>query len=405
MAKIISLQQNIQSFEKDCDKIKKKYTTRSLPEILNVGRKEMSHSAFIAWLLDLNETHELGDFPLKNFFEILVKRDKQQGLSRHNNCQKYSPQGLLNPTFENIKLTVERTTDKKDNGRVDIVVEGEINGEKFGIIIENKVYSTEQNKQTETYFNTYKDKYDRCFFVYLTPLSAHEIDSLQEPECACKEFIQINYQDILDKILLPAALNDHISHRTKIIIKEYINCLCYMSNNKPMATQAKDQESLIKLWKNHQDTIIRMLEAISDDDNQPSTLRDKIKKSANELREIGKVKYNFNGKQNIGHRELVKEVFKELVNGSNDPKVINNLNNLFHVPNIEKNPVEFVYEESDFNKLGLKPRNCNRFTKVTIATNTYYLYGEWTPDKIDNLFLKRLETNFETIHKKIEKVL
>lgn len=401
MKKIISINKNIDSFNKDCEKIKKKYTTKSLPEILNVGRKEMNHSAFIAWLLDPNEAHELGDIPLKNFFEILVKRDKQQDLSRHNNCQKYSPQGLLNPTFNNIKLTVERTTEKKDNGRVDIVVEGEINGEKFGLIIENKVYSTEQNKQTETYFNTYNDKYDRCFFVYLTPLSAHEIDSLQGPECACKDFIQINYQDILDKILLP-SLKERISSRIKIIIEEYINCLCYMSNNKPLATQAKDQESLIKLWKNHQDTIIRMLEAISDDDNQPLTLRDKIKKSANELREIGRVKYNFKEKQNIGHRELVKEVFKELVNGGNDPK---DINNLFHVPNIEKKQVKFVYEESEFNNLGLKSRSCNRFTKVTIAPNTYYLYGEWTPDKIDNLFLKPLETNFVNIHKKIEKVL
>lgn len=169
-----------------------------------------------------------------------------------------------------------------------------------------------------------------------------------------------------------------------------------------MATQAKDHDNLIKLWKKHQDTIIRMLEAISDDDNQPSTLRDKIKKSANELREIGKVKYNFNGKQNIGHRELVKEVFKVLLESGVSIKAINDL---FPKPKVEKNPVEFVYEESEFNKLRLKPRSCNRFTKVTIATNTYYLYGEWTPDKIDNLFLKPLEKNFVKIYEKIEKVL
>lgn len=145
-----------------------------------------------------------------------------------------------------------------------------------------------------------------------------------------------------------------------------------------------------------------MLEAISDDDNQPLTLRDKIKKSANELREIGKVKYNYKGNHNIGHRELVKEVFKELLN--RDVSIIE-INNLFPIPNVEKKQAQFVYEEPVFNNQSFNPRNCDRFTKVTIAPKIYYLYGEWTPDKIKSLFLKPLgKSQFKDIKNQINVV-
>ena len=50
----------------------KYYSTKSYSEILGVSRKELSHSHFLAWLLNNQESHNLSSYPIKKFLEILV---------------------------------------------------------------------------------------------------------------------------------------------------------------------------------------------------------------------------------------------------------------------------------------------------------------------------------------------
>ena len=43
----------------DFEELKRLYLTKSFPEILAVDRREEIHSAFLAWLLDMKESHGL----------------------------------------------------------------------------------------------------------------------------------------------------------------------------------------------------------------------------------------------------------------------------------------------------------------------------------------------------------
>ena len=91
--------------------------------------------------------------------------------------------------------------------------------EFLNIIIENKIYTKEPDRQTDKYYNHFNaflknnasDKVDvstrkagPCalynLYVYLTPASPAEIDQLKQPESNCKECVQICYQELIHTI-------------------------------------------------------------------------------------------------------------------------------------------------------------------------------------------------------------
>lgn len=55
--------------------LKAYYGKTTLFNILKIERNENRHSAFLAWLLDENGSHGLGEEPLKRFMRLLSKVD------------------------------------------------------------------------------------------------------------------------------------------------------------------------------------------------------------------------------------------------------------------------------------------------------------------------------------------
>ena len=49
-------------------------------KILGVSRSEQCHSKFIAWLLDPNGSHGLGEFSLRRFLQLLAIKKNSRGL-------------------------------------------------------------------------------------------------------------------------------------------------------------------------------------------------------------------------------------------------------------------------------------------------------------------------------------
>ena len=48
----------------------------NLMDILRVSHKELQHSNFLAWLFNPNESHNLGDFAIKEFVKIYFKENQ-----------------------------------------------------------------------------------------------------------------------------------------------------------------------------------------------------------------------------------------------------------------------------------------------------------------------------------------
>lgn len=144
-------------------KLREFYSSKSFPEILGVSRRELSHSAFLAWLFSSAESHMFGIQPVMQLLELYVKNALEQQRIGSDAAQK-----LLNPILtRQIDLlsssvaTEEYVEIAKKKGRADIVIscdmrigkENSVN--KLRIVVENKVYSTEHDNQTEIYYEYY----------------------------------------------------------------------------------------------------------------------------------------------------------------------------------------------------------------------------------------------------------
>jgi hypothetical protein len=278
------------------------YYEKSLPEILGVNRDENSHSNFLAWILNPSESHKLRDFALKKFITNMVN-------------SKLLKTGALPPEIRGMliggaySLTDTAITREKhlgQSGRVDLHIEtavrpdnpkGGETGYKIRIIIENKVGSTEGQNQTQRYYDHYNKQKDGYFnlFAYLTPLSSIRLEELEESECGCKEFVQINYQLIVDTILEPALERD-IPEHAKSIITDYIRSLSKPSFNDEgadnqeeiiMAVGKKEKELLLSFWENHKRLITSAFRALSEDDRLAEDDRETAAAVIDQIRKVG----------------------------------------------------------------------------------------------------------------------
>lgn len=75
--KQVTIKSRIIDFYNDSlyQELKAYYGKTTLFNILKIERNENRHSAFLAWLLDENGSHGLGEEPLKRFMRLLAKMD------------------------------------------------------------------------------------------------------------------------------------------------------------------------------------------------------------------------------------------------------------------------------------------------------------------------------------------
>ncbi len=151
-------------------KLENLYYSKSYSEILGVSRREMSHSAFIAWLLNNTESHNLGDFAIRKFLDIVFKYSNKQIKS---NTDVYT--SIITDNYKIVRADVEVEKAIAKVGRLDIYVELVIliSGVQRDVklIIENKVGSTESNNQTQKYFEYYNEllkENEIIIYVYLS---------------------------------------------------------------------------------------------------------------------------------------------------------------------------------------------------------------------------------------------
>ena len=181
----------------------------NLFSILSIERYELKHSALIANLLDPKGSHGCGDAFLRAFFEIALKE------------RAYPFEDCTLPDSDTEYYTGPIAGDT--GGRIDILVESK--SSHYGLIIENKIYAGDQDKQLTRYDNYGKETFgaDGYLLVYLT---LYGCDASKE-STATKSAEEVGYlrlsyaEDILrwleqcvrlayDKPLVRESLNQYI---------------------------------------------------------------------------------------------------------------------------------------------------------------------------------------------------
>ena len=104
--------------------------------ICGVDHYENTHSAIIAELLNPNGSHSLKSTFLEAFLSLINK-------------------DFIPPTF-NPSTAIIYTEYTTNNGRIDILIE---DNQKNALIIENKIYATDQYEQLKRYNHYAQNKY------------------------------------------------------------------------------------------------------------------------------------------------------------------------------------------------------------------------------------------------------
>ena len=200
----------------------------NLFSILNIERYELKHSALIANLLDPKGSHGCGDAFLRAFFEIALKGTAYpfESSTPPNSYTEYYTGPIAGDT----------------GGRIDILVESK--SSHYGLIIENKIYAGDQDKQLTRYDNYGKETFgaDKYLLAYLT-LYGYDASKESTATKSAEEvgYLRLSYaEDILRWLEQCARLADN-----KPLVRESLNQ--YIRTIKQLTYQDMNQENIQKI--------------------------------------------------------------------------------------------------------------------------------------------------------------
>lgn len=212
----------------DClDELSKWYSNVNIFDILKISTNEIRHSNVLAWLLDANESHGLGDIFVRNLISQFVQR---------------------NNDLEQDKIFKLTTTDfysytvLREWKHFDLFLYSK--AEKIAIIIENKVLSGETGNQLTTYkdyLDTNFTDYEK-FFIFLTPDGT-------PPSEGNIDWKTLTYQNVVDALDTDLVRKNAVP-KAIAIINDYLNTL--------RRNVVKDQELIEicdKIYKKHKDAL------------------------------------------------------------------------------------------------------------------------------------------------------
>lgn len=189
----------------------KSYCEDNFLNQLDFFRFEDFQTNFIASLLKPNNIYGLGDYPMRLLLELITVKTKEKD---------WDLDVLSNYSIYIKKVTTQKTV---NNCRPDLMVEFEIDKKPYELILENKLFSIEGDKQCERYEEELKKQQDgrKRIYVYL---------SLEEnPEISGKLFKKttLTYKQLLENVLEPCSYMEEIRNNT-LKIEEYIKGFTYL---------------------------------------------------------------------------------------------------------------------------------------------------------------------------------
>lgn len=198
----------------------------NLFSILNIERYELKHSALIANLLDPKGSHGCGDAFLRAFFEIALKERAYpfEDCTHLHSYTEYYTGPIAGDT----------------GGRIDILVKSSC----YGLIIENKIYAGDQDKQLTRYDNYGKKTLGagKYLLAYLT-LYGYDASKESTSTKSAEEvaYLRLSYaEDILRWLEQCVRLADN-----KPLVRESLNQ--YIRTIKQLTYQDMNQEDIQKI--------------------------------------------------------------------------------------------------------------------------------------------------------------
>lgn len=172
-------------------------------EALGYTQAEYRHSNFLAFLMDPNGTHGMGDFVLRRLVQYALSSTSEEN----------RPVNLISFSLADLDGTLVL----REYQNIDILAVSDEG--KLAIVIENKIRSSEHSQQLQRYRENIEREYPNHtqIYLYLTP-------ELDEPSDV--KFIPISYLNVTEIveecIALPAS---KVSQIVRSVLEQYLHVL------------------------------------------------------------------------------------------------------------------------------------------------------------------------------------
>lgn len=204
---------------------------------LKLDNTEIRHSNFLAWLMNPRESHDIGDYFLKEFLKNAIDDficDKRIDVK---------PTDILDKRFYECDI-------RREYKNIDILI---INPDtKLLCLIENKIWSTEHNEQLERYAKHVEKEFRdyKKLHIFLTPEKKTD-KSLLERDTAF--YIQMDYEQVVTAIEKTLKHRGHImSDDVRVFVEHYKK----MVERNIMNTVDKDVKDFCRaLYRDHKEAI------------------------------------------------------------------------------------------------------------------------------------------------------
>lgn len=199
-------------------------------KILGLTSNEVrTHSAFIANLLDSKGSHDCGNKFLLEFLKIINPDD-----STYFDTNKYVVKieffiGPINSTYD-------------EGGRIDIVIEDDKNKR---IIIENKIFASDQYRQLTRYFNY--DKNAKLIYLTLDGSEPSKESIVGIPANKVVSIVNLSYKTNIKNWLENCKRNAVNLPLLRETITQYINLIDHLTNQSTNINMSLDIKKIIAI--------------------------------------------------------------------------------------------------------------------------------------------------------------
>ncbi len=186
----------------------------NLMEILGVAHRELQHSNFLSWIFNPNESHNIGDFAVKEFIKLYYRENQFADLGLQT---KLSVFDFVHLDFDDLEI-------RREYKNIDLILLSRKN--EFCIVIENKIYSGEGKGQLKKYRELIEKEYpDFKHKIYIF-LSLFEQNITEEEQ---DYYVQLDYTHIvklIEQIIQQKSLKD----KSRFVFEQYLQTLKSMLN-------------------------------------------------------------------------------------------------------------------------------------------------------------------------------
>lgn len=240
--------------------------------ILNIGRQELRHSDFLAFLMNTNRSGEVGKQFLRSFLSILARRYPKFGFDFFQ---------FFYGDFESVSV-------KREYKNIDILLKFELSEKSYVVVIENKVDSSEQfydnseiKGQLDKYEKIATEEYpdSNRIYLFLSP------DRRQPSN---KSWTAVGYDLIYSALCMVET--DGTDNTVKTLVEDYKKLLRGRFN---METDKKMKEAVLRIYNANADVFNFIYANLPNQVNiMADIIRDYLKKlSWVELESTGQNKY------------------------------------------------------------------------------------------------------------------